>query len=154
MADDCGAMGAVGGLSVAHRRRNVPRLAHPLDNLIFVEAIPAKALTTGGLALPETQADSWESPLCLVIAAGPGCKREFVIPDEEEPDDEGFSVRRPIRAGDVLIVQNSCPAGKLRYDAWEWLVINEEQVAGVMDPEEVRRAGIVSKNPDLTKGIG
>ncbi len=125
-AGDAGPAGAIsGGISVDFRRRNVPVLAHPMDNLIFVEAIPAKALTRGGLVLPETQQDAWESPLCKVIEAGPGCKKLFCVTGKEP---------RTIQAGDILIVQNSTPCGKLRYDGWEWLVLNEEQVSGVLDP--------------------
>jgi co-chaperonin GroES (HSP10) len=72
--------------------------------------------TPGGVALPDNALNAYETPMGVVVAAGPLCKQ--------------------VKRGDVVLAAGSTPALKVLHRGEDLVILQEIKLIGIVDPEE------------------
>ena len=93
---------------------NAPKLFQPVGQVIVAEKLEMK---DEQIIVPDTVEKSWETPVLRVIAVGPECK--------------------VVKEGDYVVYPNGGPAGKIFFHGYQYILVNEDSVAGVINPDVV-----------------
>jgi hypothetical protein len=94
--------------------KDVPRLFQPVGQVVVTEEVKLK---DDMILVPDTVEKSWETPVLKVIAVGKECKY--------------------VKEGDYIVYPNGGPAGKIFFQGYQYLLVNEDAIAGIIDPDVV-----------------
>ena len=94
--------------------RDVPKLFQPAGQVIVTEKLEMR---DEQIIVPDTVEKTWETPILRVIAVGPDCK--------------------VVKEGDYIVYPNGGPAGKIFFQGYQYLLVNEDSIAGVINPDVV-----------------
>lgn len=90
-----------------------PKTFTPTGDMVAFQLIQTSNRTEGGVVIPDTAKDTWETPVGIVVAIGPETKW--------------------VKPGQKIIVLNETPLIKVRHKGAEFYQIEEKGIVGVLD---------------------
>lgn len=109
----------------------IPKTFTPIGIGVAMVVFEAREFDDGGLALPDTAVDKYESAMGLVIAVGPDVKQ--------------------VQEGDVVLAYGDQVARTVKVNpGYRYVVLAEDRLSGVLTPEQrkvvLEREGIECKS--------